>query len=36
MVDSSNADGGLARTIAIEHRYLADLRHALTDVISPR
>jgi hypothetical protein len=36
MVDSSNAEGGLARTIEIEHRHLADLRRALTGVISHR
>jgi hypothetical protein len=36
MVDSSNAEGGLARTIEIEHEHLADLRRALTGVISPR
>jgi hypothetical protein len=36
MVDSSNAEGGLARTIEIENGHLADLRRALTDVISHR
>jgi hypothetical protein len=34
MVDSSDAECGLARTIEIEHRHLADLRRVLTDVIS--
>jgi hypothetical protein len=34
MVDSSKAEGGLARTIVIENGHLADLRRALTDVIS--
>jgi hypothetical protein len=33
MVDPSNAEGGLARTIEIEHGHLADLRRALTDVM---
>jgi hypothetical protein len=35
MVDSSNAEGGLARTIEIEHGHLADLRRALADVVLP-
>ncbi|GAA1180716.1 hypothetical protein [Pseudonocardia alaniniphila] len=34
MVDASNAECGLARTIEIEHGHLADLRRALTGVIS--
>jgi hypothetical protein len=33
-IDSSNAECGLARTIEIEHGHLADLRRALTDVMS--
>jgi hypothetical protein len=36
MVDSSNAEGGLARTLEIENRHLADLRRALTGVTSHR
>lgn len=35
MVDSGDAEGGLARTIEVDHGHLADLGGAIADVVFP-